>query len=1537
MRLLGCFYLLILMTCAGALRGSGLDGGIQNGQGPLTETIEFRVDEGEDLDKAFTNAVGSIYFGEIKFNLTIDKYYGTASEIKEKVAKGLLPSHVTIHMRTLQLDSGRGDHYSVSLNGKRIGKLSSGKYRWRISKFENVPIESLNFPTSEGGEGVNAFYLRCNMFDTGLVANIDWVSVSITEGQLYEFAAPQNLEATTETNGIRLTWDAVDGAEMYGIYWSDNRNQTFERLAVLRDVSYLHQPKKGVAELSGIYKVCVISNDKQVSQYSNEVVGRWLEMGDVPRVIGFEFDSASLSKVLTTDCDNNLKAHVKFNDYDKTKYKVTQIAFVARGKGRVYGKERWAFCDVDGDKEEAVSISFDNTGKVDFPAGDHGAYSLGCYVKYDEYQDGKSISKLDKTETVIYDDMYVYFDRDGNDGNDKEHPTNWSRYWRPSADNVIPNFSENVHVNPNTSFTDAGLYTEGKSYVEVTGWQADKLISRGKEIRPFEYHRYNPSTSDATNMPMIVATVIEHEMRHKYHYDFHRKMTVNDSRCKGFTRHKVKRDLLGLGNVIYDSITGDPILEKSYCSLDSDGDGLLDGYEMNSMSYAHLNKVLSKDNYNSCQLTPSLSSDFYETYVKKVEKGEKYDRGQYADQDYDVRAYSIYKRDVEQDIMPNLQNDWSNAGFNFYKNNQSSFGENLLLKTNETKSRISSMRSLASSQRILQSATVSTSPVDAKSTLNCELITEFPELENHDLENDLQRVRCLSLTPMSTWEDGEINILRATLSIESQGEGDIRLCASLADSGNKPVVLSTVYTNLLEGTNTIIVDFDGRLLYECGGSGYSIKTLEIYSLDSAISQIIYAAKDVGVTSEPYNSTMFKAASVIIRDNYSSALQAKKTVDVSFDLEVNEAGNYGIAASLYRTNSYNFVASAGITNQYYSVGTHRVTLPFPVEELYASRIAPPYSLSILNVSKNGEVLARAGGEYVVDNIALEDIRPENAVFSYDDDSISLAEMKYGEGGRYEGLSFNLTIGNSHTSPIDCFVSAILVGTNDAYVATTSFRQSFVKGDNAVMLSFKGEDIYNREVDGPYGIQSLTITPSDSACLSERYSSSFRTDAYLHGNFEPSEVRLVGAPTALEPEAGKLGLSIPIEVFETRHVGARAILEDANGKLVMVGRGALETSGFETNSIVISFSLEDVAAANPVFPLYVKQIVLEPSAEGTEEILVTEVDVTYTDLYDAESLTWNYSKNSDGASITITGVEPSTVCGFISIPSEIDGYAVTAIGEEAFMESEGVVFFKIPDGVTSIEAGAFLGCTSLKNVILPKSLTSIAASAFESCCGLTSVVMPESVERIGDSAFDGCSGLMRLEIPEEVNSVGDLAFASCFNLQKISASSGLQKTLEKMKDDGQITARIVYVDVQTDNGVLFDWINNYYPNSGSDNDRSEANRAKFEAKVLETAANGINTIEECFIAGLVPTNREDKFTTEIVMENGQPTLRWSPDLNDGDAKADRLYTIVRLEWDPERGEMVEVEESSGVSGTPLVPTTRSDYNGPWLYRVKVAMPK
>ena len=129
--------------------------------------------------------------------------------------------------------------------------------------------------------------------------------------------------------------------------------------------------------------------------------------------------------------------------------------------------------------------------------------------------------------------------------------------------------------------------------------------------------------------------------------------------------------------------------------------------------------------------------------------------------------------------------------------------------------------------------------------------------------------------------------------------------------------------------------------------------------------------------------------------------------------------------------------------------------------------------------------------------------------------------------------------------------------------------------------------------------------------------------------------------------------------------------------------------------------------------------------------------------------------DKATGTITDCDESVTKA--DIPAQIEGVAVTSIGDGAFYGCSSMMSVTIPDGVTSIGDSAFWDCSSLTSVTLPDSVTSIGLAAFQFCSGLTSITIPDSVTSIGMSAFEYCSSLTSIHIPDSVTSIGRWAFA------------------------------------------------------------------------------------------------------------------------------------------------------------------------------------
>lgn len=156
--------------------------------------------------------------------------------------------------------------------------------------------------------------------------------------------------------------------------------------------------------------------------------------------------------------------------------------------------------------------------------------------------------------------------------------------------------------------------------------------------------------------------------------------------------------------------------------------------------------------------------------------------------------------------------------------------------------------------------------------------------------------------------------------------------------------------------------------------------------------------------------------------------------------------------------------------------------------------------------------------------------------------------------------------------------------------------------------------------------------------------------------------------------------------------------------------------------------------------------------------------------------NYSVNSDGTTVTITGHKDGTAAtGELDIPESViyngNSYSVSTIGDYSFGFCSGITGnLRIPNSITTIGEYAFDQCSFEGNLIIPNSVTTIGVGAFlfSGFYGGT-LALGNNLRTIGYSAFYGCYFGGTLIIPSSVTSIGNSAFTYC-DFEQVIVESG-----------------------------------------------------------------------------------------------------------------------------------------------------------------------
>ena len=233
----------------------------------------------------------------------------------------------------------------------------------------------------------------------------------------------------------------------------------------------------------------------------------------------------------------------------------------------------------------------------------------------------------------------------------------------------------------------------------------------------------------------------------------------------------------------------------------------------------------------------------------------------------------------------------------------------------------------------------------------------------------------------------------------------------------------------------------------------------------------------------------------------------------------------------------------------------------------------------------------------------------------------------------------------------------------------------------------------------------------------------------------------------------------------------------------------SSGFREKVCSCGDSQSEEISANGEHGYIANVVAPTKTNDGYTEHICQYCDDSYTDskTYATGSVGLEYTVS--GEMCTITGIGTATDTE-LYIPAYIEGYRVSAIETKAFQENDVITKVVIAEGVVTIGARAFKGCTKLQEITIPASATNLGTQIIFDCDFLKTVywnvskrdmnnnLEVKSVEKI---VFGGkkvasyvCSDnkyVKEVILTENVKEIESDAFANCTNLVSVSIEGNL----------------------------------------------------------------------------------------------------------------------------------------------------------------------
>ena len=149
-------------------------------------------------------------------------------------------------------------------------------------------------------------------------------------------------------------------------------------------------------------------------------------------------------------------------------------------------------------------------------------------------------------------------------------------------------------------------------------------------------------------------------------------------------------------------------------------------------------------------------------------------------------------------------------------------------------------------------------------------------------------------------------------------------------------------------------------------------------------------------------------------------------------------------------------------------------------------------------------------------------------------------------------------------------------------------------------------------------------------------------------------------------------------------------------------------------------------------------------------------------------------NDGNTAGITDIHTPPDHAPVTLPAKVGNSAITAIHSAAALNNSTLTGVVFPEDtqISRIADHAFLNCTAMKSIVIPSSVTSIETGAFRGCTALENIEFKtESLVTFEGATFADCTSLKSIELPEGLTTLTGNEFLNCTSLETVNLPSTL----------------------------------------------------------------------------------------------------------------------------------------------------------------------